>query len=156
MSAPQTINLTDGETAAVNITLNNPSNEENISGISVQAFIENPDKVYVDGDGYAVNNGSIGQNNSLSGTFYLRTEKDFTTKSVPIKLKLRYYVNQTFLEQEETIYVRVIAPEKPVNPSIEISKALCGPALYNLQSHLKFLSQLKTPEIRQLKILKFH
>lgn len=123
VSAPQTINLTDGEAAAVNITLNNPSNEENISGISVQAFIENPDKVYIDGDGYAVNNGSIGQNNSLNGTFYLRTEKDFTTKSVPIKLKLRYYVNQTFIEQEETIYVRVIAPEKPVNPSLEISKS---------------------------------
>lgn len=123
VSAPQTINLNDGEAAAVTITVNNNSSEENIRGISVQAFIENPEKVYIDGDGYAINNGEINTNSFINGTFYLRTERDFKTKSVPIKLKLRYYVNDTFTEQEETIYVRVVAPEKPVNPSLEVSKS---------------------------------
>lgn len=124
VNAPQTINISDGTAAAVDITVSNPSNEANIYGLSVQAFIENPDKVYIDGSGYAIQNSTIDAGGSFtSGTFYINAEKDFSTKSVPIKLNLRYYVNNTFVEQDETIYVRVVAPERPVNPAIEITKS---------------------------------
>lgn len=121
VSAPQTVNIADQTSVAINISVTKPDSSVNISGLSVQAYIENPDKVYIDGDGYAIQKATL--DSVTNGTFYLSADKDFSTKTVPIKLKLRYYADNSFTEQEETIYIRVIAPEKNVNPALEISKS---------------------------------
>ncbi|EFI41462.1 COG1361 S-layer family protein [Peptoniphilus sp. oral taxon 386] len=122
--ADQTKEVGEGGYVVVGVNIKNNSNIP-VKRVTAQAFIENPDKAYIDGDGYILSAGYNFNNSSDNiGNFRIRTDADFTTKTVPIKIELRYYIEKTneYVEQKETIYVRVVAPEKAVNPAIEISK----------------------------------
>ena len=122
VKADQTINLNDGRSATINVKVNNNSPSD-ANNVTAQAIIENPDKVYIDGNGYLFEGEEIRKNSSQNGSFKISTEDSFESKTVPVKIILRYYnEDNIFQEQEETIYIRVIAPEKQVNPSIEIVK----------------------------------
>lgn len=129
--APQTIKIGEGGACKVGVEIYNNSNIA-VKRLTARAFIENPDKAYIVGDGIIFeNDSSMPSNGSKTGSFNLSTDADFTSKTVAIKIKLNYYIENTNerIEQEETIYVKVEAPEKPekpVNPAIEISKVEAG------------------------------
>ncbi len=126
----QTVTLGEGMWTKVPVTITNNSDIP-VRNVTAKASIKDPDKVYIDGNGIIFESEFIEGNykasddaNKKSGNFKIRTDMDFTSKTVPIVISIRYYIAETneFKEQEETIYVRVEAPEKPINPSIEISK----------------------------------
>lgn len=121
VKADQTINLTEGRDANINVRVTNNSGEE-AENVSAQAIIENPEKVYISGDGYIKENKNLDSGDNFSGNFKIKTDENFESKTIPVKINLRYYVGNNFQEQDEIIYVRVIAPEKAINPSIEIVK----------------------------------
>lgn len=121
--ANQTIDLGEGGSANIPVTIKNNMLQGTAKKVTAQASILNPDKVFIGGDGFILNgNENISLGSVKNGTFNIYTEKDFTTKTVPVTITLKYYVNDQFQTQTETIYVRVNAPEKPINPAIEIRK----------------------------------
>lgn len=109
----------------VGVAIENPS-ETAIENLTAQARIENPTTVFIQGDGFLFD----GQENIEKGQsfrdgkikLYTNNIKESTT--VPVNIVLRYYIDKTFIEQSETVYVRVEVPEefKPKDPAIEISK----------------------------------
>ncbi len=123
--APQTVTIGEGYSTQIPVEVKNFS-PEYVSKVSAQAYIDNPDKAYIQDNGYIFQNTELNSEKSGYGSFYIRTDADFTTKTVPIQIKLRYYDEANGLhEQTETIYVRVEAPEKPakpVNPALEITQ----------------------------------
>ena len=122
VKADQTINLGEGRNAKVNVKVHNNSPAD-AKKVTAQAIIKDPDNVYISGDGYLFEGKSISSGSKSSGSFTIKTDEKFESKTVPVTINLRYYnENNVIQEQEETIYVRVIAPEKAINPSIEIVK----------------------------------
>ena len=120
--ANQTVQLGDGEAASIGVTIENPTDSK-IETLTAKATIENPDKVYIDGDGNLFRGAKdLSDIKSASGEFRIYADRDFVSKTVPIKIEMNFYLNNQLLTQTETIYVRVNAPEKPQNPAIEISK----------------------------------
>ncbi len=127
--ANQTTNLSEGGDAKVDVTIRNnifsgnDTNKAIVKNLTVQAVIVNPEKVFIKNDGYVFKDGvDIAPNSEMPGSFSIVAEKDFTTKTVAVNIILKYYLNGQFQTQTETIYVRVNAPEKPINPAIEIRK----------------------------------
>ncbi|WP_138159581.1 COG1361 S-layer family protein [Peptoniphilus catoniae] len=128
VSAPQTITIGEGGGAVVKVGITNNS-PNSINRLTATAKIKDPDKVYIDGKGEIIppENNSISSNETKSGYFKIRTDADFTSKTIAVEINMRYYIkDERFMEQSETIYVRVEAPDKPINPSIEIKKMQLG------------------------------
>lgn len=122
--APQTVTMGEGGRVEISVDIGNNSNI-GIKRLTAQAQIDNPDKAYIDGNGIIFeNNNDLRSNTGVHGRFFIRTDRDFTSKTVPVNINLRYYIAKTneFREQQEKIYIRVTAPKKPVNPAIEITK----------------------------------
>ncbi|WP_308534300.1 hypothetical protein [uncultured Peptoniphilus sp.] len=124
----QTITIGEGGSAAVEVIISNNSNIS-VKRLTAQAYIKDPDKAYIEGDGIIKEiSDSIPSQTGRKGYFYIKTDANFSSKTVPVDIKLRYYIEDSnkFKEQSETVYVRVDAPEKPVNPAIEIAKVEGG------------------------------
>lgn len=120
--ADQTTNLDSDNSAVINVTIRNNSRSV-ATNVTAKAIIENPDKVYIDGDGYIFQNErKISNNGDERGSFRIKADKFFESKSVPIKIQCKYYDGNDFKSTESTIYVRLIAQPKKENPAIEISK----------------------------------
>lgn len=128
--ADQTVKLIDGQKSyPINVTIRNNS-PTNASNVTAQAIIDNPQGVYIDGDGFILSSSkNISMDNEERGTFNISAEDNFETKTVPIKIKLDFYDGEgNHQSQVETIYVRVIGSAKAVDPIIEIKKiASTGP-----------------------------
>lgn len=105
-----------------------------INNLSGQVSITNPNKAYIDGDGYlnkTQNNGDRNANNKIfnfektsteEAYFFIKVDSDFQGGSVPVNISLDYDVDDVRTSQQETVYVKINAPSKPVNPAIEIKK----------------------------------
>ncbi len=104
-----------------------------INNLSGQVSITNPNKAYIDGDGYlnkTQNNGDRNANNKIfnfansteEAYFFIKVDSDFQGGTVPVNISLDYDVDSVRTSQQETVYVKVNAPTKPVNPAIEIKK----------------------------------
>lgn len=117
------------------------NNGFSVSNLSAQVFIQNPDKAYIEGDGYVTNsenpNSSSTSNRIFdfkngdyeNGNFFIKTESDFQGGSIPVTISLDYDVvdkndsnNKERTSQQETVYVKINAPQKATNPAIEIKK----------------------------------
>lgn len=129
-ASTQTVGIKADHNKRVEVTIKNLSDIA-VTGLTAQAVIENPDKVFIDGNGFltldkknlnTVNN--VDKNTTLtSGSFSFRYGNITESCTVPVKINLRYYTNdgRDFHEQNETIYVRVDVP-KFENPALEIKK----------------------------------
>lgn len=105
-----------------------------INNLSGQVSITNPNKAYIDGDGYlnkTQNNGDRNANNKIfnfektsteEAYFFIKVDSDFQGGTVPVNISLDYDVDSVRTYQQETVYVKINAPTKPVNPAIEIKK----------------------------------
>lgn len=122
----QTIEMKSTDNQDYPVEIQNPTTNVEVKDLTAQAVIDNPTTVFVNGDGYLFNGvkDSIAAKKSKTGTISLRTENIKESTTVPVKIVLRYYVNDNFVEQVETIYVRVdVSPEsKATDPAIEIRK----------------------------------
>lgn len=122
----QTIEMKSSDNQDYPVEIQNPTTNVEVKDLTAQAVIDNPTTVFVNGDGYLFNGvkDSIAAKKSKTGTISLRTENIKESTTVPVKIVLRYYVNDNFVEQIETIYVRVeVSPEsKATDPAIEIRK----------------------------------
>lgn len=119
----QTIKMGTNNVATATVEIQNPTSNVDVTDLTAQAVIDNPTTVFVNGDGYLFNGvkDSIAAKKSKTGTISLRTENIKESTTVPVKIVLRYYVNNDFREQVETVYVRVeVANAK--DPAIEIRK----------------------------------
>lgn len=119
----QTIKMGTNNVATATVEIQNPTSNVDVTDLTAQAVIDNPTTVFVNGDGYLFNGvkDSIAAKKSKTGTISLRTENIKESTTVPVKIVLRYYVNNDFREQVETVYVRVEV-ENAKDPAIEIRK----------------------------------
>ena len=129
VSADQTIDMFNYERKSVNVSVHNDNTGKPIEYLSVKASINEPNKVYIDGDGnvtFSSNNSyvkdSLAINEKATGTFYIKADTGFQGGTIPITLDLQYKVDNQVYSQKETVYVKINAPTKPVNPAIEIKK----------------------------------
>lgn len=105
-----------------------------INNLSGQVSITNPNKAYIDGDGYLNKTQNIGDRNANNkifnfektsteeAFFFIKVDSDFQGGTVPVNISLDYDVDDVRTSQQETVYVKINAPTKPVNPAIEIKK----------------------------------
>lgn len=105
-----------------------------INNLSGQVSITNPNKAYIDGDGYLNKTQNIGDRNANNkifnfektsteeAYFFIKVDSDFQGGTVPVNISLDYDVDDVRTSQQETVYVKINAPTKPVNPAIEIKK----------------------------------
>lgn len=104
-----------------------------INNLSGQVSITNPNKAYIDGDGYLNKTQNIGDrnadnkifnfaNSTEEAYFFIKVDSDFQGGTVPVNISLDYDVDSVRTSQQETVYVKINAPTKPVNPAIEIKK----------------------------------
>lgn len=129
VSADQTIDMFNFERKPVNVSVHNDNTGKPIKYLSVKASINEPNKVYIDGDGnvtFSSNNSYVKDNLAINekatGTFYIKADTGFQGGTIPITLDLQYKVDNQVYSQKETVYVKINAPTKPVNPAIEIKK----------------------------------
>lgn len=129
VSADQTIDMFNFDRKSVNVSVHNDNTGRTIKYLSVKASINEPNKVYIDGDGnvtFSSNNSyvkdSLAINEKATGTFYIKADTGFQGGTIPITLDLQYKVDNQVYSQKETVYVKINAPTKPVNPAIEIKK----------------------------------
>lgn len=133
VSVNQTIDMQNSELKRVNISVNKSNmNGKDIDFLTIKASIKDPDKVYIHGDGNVVfdkDSSTVtkipdGSDNAnvVTGYFDLRTDSGFQGGTVPVTLDLQYKITGNFVTQQETVYVKINAPTRPVNPAIEIKK----------------------------------
>lgn len=107
--------------------------ETPINNLSGQVSITNPTKAYIDGDGYLNKTQNIADRNASNrifnfgnsaeeAYFFIKVDSDFQGGTVPVDISLDYDVDGERTSQQETVYVKINAPTKPVNPAIEIKK----------------------------------
>lgn len=129
VSVEQTIDMYNFERKPVTVTVFNNNTNRTIKYLSVKASINEPNKVYIDGDGNVIFNqpneyvkDKLAINEKATGTFYIKADTGFQGGTIPITLDLQYQVDKQIFTQKETVYVKINAPTKPVNPAIEIKK----------------------------------
>lgn len=129
VSVDQTIDMFNYERKPVNVSVHNDNTGRTIKDLSVKASINEPNKVYIDGDGNVIFNSSksyveetLAIGKKTTGTFNIKADTGFQGGTVPITLDLQYKVDKQIFTQKETVYVKINAPTKPVNPAIEIKK----------------------------------
>lgn len=119
----QTITMSKNQVPEeVGVVIENPS-ETDIQNLTAQARIENPTTVFVQGDGFLFDGQEdIAKGQSFkNGKIKLYTNNIKESTTVPVNIVLRYYIGNSLIEQQETVYVRVeVANAK--DPSIEIRK----------------------------------
>lgn len=119
----QTITMSKNQVPEeVGVVIENPS-ETDIQNLTAQARIENPTTVFVQGDGFLFDGQEdIAKGQSFkNGKIKLYTNNIKESTTVPVNIVLRYYIGNSLIEQQETVYVRVeVANAK--DPAIEIRK----------------------------------
>ena len=107
--------------------------DSKINNLSGQVSITNPNKAYIDGDGYLNKTKNIAdrnasnkifkfENSTEEAFFFIKVDSDFQGGTVPVNISLDYDVDDVRTSQQETVYVKINAPTRPVNPAIEIKK----------------------------------
>lgn len=117
VDADQTVDMTNNRKKSINIRIKNSSNAD-AKNVTATASIQNPENVFISGNGIIVNNRSISEGSSASGSITLETTEDFQSQTIPVKINIKYYNGSNFETQDEIIYIRATAQ----SPSLEIKK----------------------------------
>lgn len=128
VSVNQTTNILSNGSANVKVKIKKDKTyNEDVTDLIIKASIKDPDKVYIQGDGYVYKSDNsiyfnLKDNTEQEGSFDIVADSGFQGGTVPVTLDLQYKIGTKILTQQETVYVKINAPSKPVNPAIEIKK----------------------------------